>query len=642
MLLRTRITLGAVGAVILVAGALTLSGRMLQEGMTERLKETAVMGMTALWTKAVANALDQMEVSTPSVTRNSEALQAVKDGDRAKVDAAMVGTFNRLSTNNVISVLQVVSPDRTVLYSSSAGEPGRVTARLLVQQALAEGRVKRGVERDDNGELVAEVAFPVLFRGKPIGVALFEKGLADTIVSIKAVSGADVYIVGTNGVPELGTDPDLFARLKPKLPALGTESLDTQMAEDLAYAVTVLPIRNAAGAAAAHLVLVKDRTDSYRWEQRTAMMTYGVAALGLLLSVAGIYFYLAYSFRPLHSAVAALQALSRGDTSVEVDSSHKDEIGEMAAAVKVFKDNAIEMKRMEAEQRESLECVQAEQRATMRRMADDLEGNVKGAVRLVGATAEAIVDSAKSMGTRIDTSTSRSMDMAGASQRTTGSMELLASAVEGLSRNIAQIGEHVSRSSTIVSNAVTEAVATNEKVQSLVDSAGKIGEVVDLIANIAGQTNLLALNAAIEAARAGEAGKGFAVVANEVKSLANQTARANEEIGNQIAGIRTSIEEAVTAIQGVSRTIGEIDTISTAIATAVEEQDVATREIARNVDDVRADAATVAASVVDVTQASVASCSSAIKVIWATTDLVGPVRTVDGKLDDFLRTVRSQ
>ena len=230
--------------------------------------------------------------------------------------------------------------------------------------------------------------------------------------------------------------------------------------------------------------------------------------------------------------------------------------------------------------------------------------------------------------------------VAAAAEEASTNVQTVASAAEELSSSISEINRQVNQSNQIASNAATEAERSNEQVQGLAVAAQKIGEVVELISDIAEQTNLLALNATIEAARAGDAGKGFAVVASEVKNLANQTAKATEEIGTQIGGIQTATKDAVDAIQGITSTIGEINEISTAIAAAVEEQGSATQEIARNVEQASAGTSEVTTNITQVTTAAGETGQAAGEVLSAAGELSQQGEVLGNEMDNFVVELR--
>jgi methyl-accepting chemotaxis protein len=369
--------------------------------------------------------------------------------------------------------------------------------------------------------------------------------------------------------------------------------------------------------------------------------------LWLLVLVGGgmMFFALLVGFgitNPVMRLAEVMERLARGDNTVQVsDIDQRNEIGIMARAVKVFKDNAMKMTEMRASQDASKQQAEAEKRRAMAELANSFERSVLGVVGIVSSAATELESTAQVMSSTAEQTKQQSIVVSSSSQEASTNVQTVASASEELSSSIAEIGVHVKQASDIIAQAAEEGERTNRSVQGLAEEAQKIGEVVALINDIASQTNLLALNATIEAARAGEAGKGFAVVASEVKSLASQTAKATEEIRSQIAAVQAETANAVKAIRGICETIIKVNEISTSVAAAVEQQTAATREIARNAEQAAAGTADVSRNITGVTEAAGHTGVAASQVLNSSTELTKQAETLRAEVDRFLRTVRA-
>jgi methyl-accepting chemotaxis protein len=345
--------------------------------------------------------------------------------------------------------------------------------------------------------------------------------------------------------------------------------------------------------------------------------------------------------RPLRSIESAMLKVAGGDLSADAPFAQRgDEIGGLARALGAFKANAAEKARIEDEQR-----ARHEEAAARQQMVDDaivaFESQVHEALHALGAAAQDMRATSDGMSATATQSNAQVKTVAGASEEASSNVETVAAASEELSASINEISHQVSRAAEIAGRAVEETRQTDGTVQGLAEAAAKIGEVVKLINDIAGQTNLLALNATIEAARAGEAGKGFAVVASEVKSLANQTAKATEEISAQITAVQNVTKEAVEAIQRIGGTIGEVSTVATSIASAVEEQGAATQEITRNTQEAARRTKDVSDNVAGVTQGADATGAAAGGVTSAAEALGLQADRLRGQVDDFLAKIRA-
>ena len=366
-----------------------------------------------------------------------------------------------------------------------------------------------------------------------------------------------------------------------------------------------------------------------------ALAILAVTALVTVILVRGIT-------RPLSQATEVIQKVAEGETQIEVPYTERgDEIGGIARAVEVFKENAAETERLRQEQKEA-ESRAAEQRKTeMNALADGFESSVKVVVDAVASASAEMRATAETISATTEQTRQQAVTVAAASEQASNNVQTVASASEELTSSIQEISRQVVESSTMAGAAAERAERTNGQVEGLVEAAQKIGEVVNLISDIAEQTNLLALNATIEAARAGEAGKGFAVVASEVKSLATQTAKATEEIAQQVSGVQGATTDAAEAIRGIGTTVTEINEIATGIASAVEEQGSATQEIARNVQEASVGTQQVSANINQVTTAADETGESASNMLQAAGELAQQSQTLSDQVDAFLAKVRA-
>ncbi len=418
--------------------------------------------------------------------------------------------------------------------------------------------------------------------------------------------------------------------------ALKQAQIDSRDALDhlmSAVEATVLTFANAQTAAQAEArdVVSNGRTQA-------VLMPILAIALGIIFAV-----LIGSSIaRPVRKLTQAMVTLASGDTSLRIPATTRhDEVGDMARAVQVFKDNAIEMDRLRSAQEEERQRAEEEKYRTMNALAQNFESSVMDVVQSVIKVADTVQVNAQTVDNISQQTRDHATQGAAATEEASVNVNLVAAAVEQLTGSVASISSQVNESTSIAGSAVEEARQADQVVNSLIEAANRIGAVVHLIQKIASQTNLLALNATIEAARAGDAGKGFAVVANEVKALANQTSSATGDIGVQVEAIQSATQDAVSAIRHIASTISRMNDIAGEISSAIEEQYEATREIGVSLQQAAVGTTEVAKTISDVMHQVTDSSSAADNLLSSSATLAQQTSILRNEVNAFTGRIRN-
>ncbi len=549
MMLRTRINFVALSVTLLVAITLIAASRISQNQVEQRFQDAAITGKSVLWRKIISSQLDQMQASTRDLARDRDTLNALRDANLEELADNAVTTYNLLSASKVLTRLQIADKSGSILFSSPIEFSGN-TKKQLIRQALDEGKIIRGIERDDDNRLMATVSFPLYSRGQKIGVAVYARDLEAALNDFKLNDGSDVYILNADGAVEYATDRKMATSLKFELPALGDNRLTVMELEDKKYSVVLQPVTGPGDKALAHLVTARDYTESYDRQQGITLGSIGITLVVLLLSVIGFSLYLKRAFRPLNTVMKTMGQIAEGDLTAEINVTTRDETGQLLDALR-----------------------------SMNSQLNRIVNNVREG-------ASNIVDSSREISKGNNNLSVRTEEQASSLEETASSMEQMTSTVKQNADNARQANQLADVAREAASKGALSNTNTISAIEEVRDSSRKIADIIGVIDEIAFQTNLLALNAAVEAARAGEQGRGFAVVATEVRNLAQRSAGAAKEIKELINDSVEKVEIGSSMVEQSGETLAEIVNSIKKVSDVVAEIAAASQEQSDGIDQV--------------------------------------------------------
>ena len=614
--LKTRFTLIAVAAMILVALLVSLAEQLRHAESDRQFSEAMIRGKTVLWQELVVNDLQQLtvdaRVDAPAEFREEGLFEALREGEEKEIQRIAAGAFE-FWQDDIFSRMQIVDASGRVVYSSTGKTTG-LTGKSLVNKVLQGGKFSRGIEKDDDGTPVALIAFPLLDKGEVIGAGVFASDLHNALDKFQQRDGSELFLLSQAGRVVYSTHEGLFAALEVDTALLDSEQKTLQRSlNDKVYTVSVLPVRDYQGEPAAWLVAANDTTEGYLAQQRIRNLTYAgvLGTLGLL--IAGMYFYLRHSFRPLDSLLQTVKRFGRGETDVRAEIASHDEIGELAEA---FNKMAQKIQDSIEQERQRGEDIKGKVELIMDVINMAAEGDLTGEMMIyrekdviaeLSVGIQSMLDNLNELVAQVQKSgiqvTSSATEIAATARQqeatvteqaaTTNQIKATVTEISATARELVNTMNEVTGVAWKTSESASQGQASlgrmKETMQQMLDAtaaissklavlsekASNINTVVTTITKVADQTNLLSLNAAIEAEKAGEYGVGFSVVATEIRRLADQTAVATWDIEQMVKEMQSAVSAGVMGMdkfsEEVHRGVDEVSHVGEQLAEVIEQ-----------------------------------------------------------------------
>ena len=580
MTLRTKITLFAISVTFFVALALLITTQMSAQQAEERFARATIAGKKVLWNKIISSELSVMEEGISGLARDRATRKALKNGNYESISESANTTYNLLSASKVLTRMQIMDLKGLLVYSS----PNQATStnKMLYKKALATGKKQRGLERDDDNQLIAEIAFPLFIRGKIVGVGVYAKNLDEAIADFKLSDNSELYIISGDQVVEYSTNKEFYDSVKIELPDLGVSTVNIVREGSKAYSSTILPIISFDDDTLAHLVILNDYSKSYSAQRKFKTIAYTIIALIIITAAFGLFCYIKRTLKPLDEAVNNLQSIANGDLSIDIKITHKDEIGKLQQAMST---TAVQLRDMIYKITQITSSLS--ESSTLMLNTTELTNENIGRQQ---SGLEQVATAMNEMTSTVQEVSNHATSAAEAASKADDESQIGNSVVKATVESINNLSSDLENATTVIN--------------MLKNDSESISAIIDVIKSIAEQTNLLALNAAIEAARAGEQGRGFAVVADEVRTLASRTQESTEEINNMIGRLQKGANSAVDVMEDsfsrAKSTVGQaskagssLDSITASVATisemnlqiahAAKEQSTVSEEINKNI-----------------------------------------------------------